>query len=78
MFPLIQLPRKSEAVYAWVGPLPITQKFPLIQLPRKSEVEDLFQLSKKLERRKFPLIQLPRKSEAAIRGNTNKGHPSFH
>ncbi len=36
-FPLIQLPRKSEASTLWKMKVLLTQ-FPLIQLPRKSEV----------------------------------------
>ncbi len=59
-FPLIQLPRKSEAVIL-VSYVSIAFLFPLIQLPRKSEVVSVGIHS---DITWFPLIQLPRKSEA--------------
>ncbi len=67
MFPLIQLPRKSEAFLGWLGPRPLCPRFPLIQLPRKSEV--LSPGSEATVTRLFPLIQLPRKSEEALLAN---------
>ncbi len=59
-FPLIQLPRKSEADWT-LAPIRSMEEFPLIQLPRKSEAVPGTTCRMVL---KFPLIQLPRKSEA--------------
>ncbi len=61
LFPLIQLPRKSEVLPGTFETEEWTSRFPLIQLPRKSEV--LSWKSTSLLLNQFPLIQLPRKSE---------------
>ncbi len=51
VFPLIQLPRKSEAYLRLYGrDRHECEKFPLIQLPRKSEVLDLEALVKEAEK----------------------------
>ncbi len=64
-FPLIQLPRKSEA-WGMKKDTPKAQsKFPLIQLPRKSEAALI--LSAAAGYKLFPLIQLPRKSEVGYK-----------
>ena len=65
-FPLIQLPRKSEASDHSKS-LKSFKRFPLIQLPRKSEVfkgKGMIVLA--ASPKKFPLIQLPRKSEEKL------------
>ncbi len=60
-FPLIQLPRKSEANLDFIRQKILPRKFPLIQLPRKSE--ELGGPHATPLGVEFPLIQLPRKSE---------------
>ncbi len=70
LFPLIQLPRKSEVHISrdWVA---WGVMFPLIQLPRKSEGEE--DDSSPIIRFRFPLIQLPRKSEDHLGANIPRG-----
>ncbi len=64
MFPLIQLPRKSEVVL--LAAENKTSLFPLIQLPRKSEDYSCEPVFGWYDCEKFPLIQLPRKSEETL------------
>ena len=73
MFPLIQLPRKSEVLLLALiaGGIYL---FPLIQLPRKSEAHYAAMIRHYIA--KFPLIQLPRKSEGF--NLKDKKDKSFH